>query len=74
MLVLGCAPRLCHYERGNQRAAAAQMQVEAITGLLGLPRARLQLAWVPPDDGPAFAELVTRFVDGVEEVGVGSTK
>jgi heterodisulfide reductase subunit A-like polyferredoxin/coenzyme F420-reducing hydrogenase delta subunit len=68
VLVLGCAPRLCHYERGNQRAAAAQKQVEAITGLLGIPRARLQLAWVPPDDGPAFAELVTRFVEGVEEV------
>ncbi|GAB4548088.1 MAG: hypothetical protein Kow0063_42940 [Anaerolineae bacterium] len=65
VLVLGCAPRLCHYERGNERAAAAYRQVETITRLLGLPPNRLQLAWTPPDDGPAFVELVTRFVEGV---------
>jgi coenzyme F420-reducing hydrogenase delta subunit len=70
VLVLGCAPRLCHYERGNERVAGAYAQVEAITGMLGLPHTRLQLAWVPPDDGPAFAELVTGFVEGVmREVG-----
>lgn len=67
VLVLGCAPRLCHYERGNERAAAAYERVEALTGLLGLPPIRLQLAWTPPDDGPAFAELVTGFVKGVGE-------
>jgi coenzyme F420-reducing hydrogenase delta subunit len=66
VLVLGCEPRLCHYERGNERAAAAYEQVEAVVGLLGLAPSRLQLAWMPPDDGPAFAELVTRFVKGVE--------
>lgn len=64
VLVLGCEPKLCHYERGNERAAAAYEQIESITGLLGLPPDRLQLAWTPPDDGPAFAELVTRFVEG----------
>ncbi len=64
VLVLGCEPKLCHYERGNERAAAAYEQVEAVTGLLGLPPHRLQLAWIPPDDGPAFAELVSRFVEG----------
>jgi F420-non-reducing hydrogenase iron-sulfur subunit len=72
VLVLGCEPKLCHYERGNERAAAAYAQVEAVTGLLGLPPTRLKLAWTPPDDGPAFAELVTKFVKGVEETEVGS--
>ena len=70
VLILICAPKLCHYERGNERAAAAFEQVEAITGLLGLPPNRLQLAWTPPDDGPAFAELVTQFVEGA----IGSRK
>jgi hypothetical protein len=35
---------------------------------------RLQLAWTPPDAGAAFAELMTRFVEGVEEAGMGSRK
>jgi heterodisulfide reductase subunit A-like polyferredoxin/coenzyme F420-reducing hydrogenase delta subunit len=67
VLLLGCEPKLCHYERGNERAAAVYDQVEALVGLLGLPPTRLQVAWTPPDDGPAFAELVTGFVKGVEE-------
>jgi coenzyme F420-reducing hydrogenase delta subunit len=71
VLVLGCEPRLCHYERGNEQAAAAYEQVEAVAGLLGVSPNRLQLAWTPPDDGPAFAELVTRFVEGVENAGSG---
>jgi heterodisulfide reductase subunit A-like polyferredoxin/coenzyme F420-reducing hydrogenase delta subunit len=66
VLLLGCAPQVCHYERGNEQAAAAYEQLEALTSLLGLSRARLQLAWVSPDDGPAFATLVTRFVREVE--------
>jgi heterodisulfide reductase subunit A len=74
VLVLGCEPRLCHYEQGNERAAVAFEQVEAITGLLGLPPDRLKLGWTPPDDGPAFAELVTRFVEGVEKAGVRNTQ
>lgn len=67
ILILGCAHKLCHYERGSERAAAAYEQVKALTALLGLPPTRLQLAWTPPDDGPAFAELVTEFVRGVEK-------
>jgi heterodisulfide reductase subunit A len=65
VLVLGCPPRLCHYERGNERAAAVCQQARALTGLLGLPPARFGLAWLAPDDGPACAELLTGFVKGV---------
>jgi len=67
VLVLGCASKFCHYERGSERVMAAYAQVEALAGLLGLPPTRLQLAWTPPDSGLAFAELVTEFVKGVEE-------
>jgi len=65
VLVLACAPKLCHYERGNERAAAACQQVEELTSLMGVDPSRIRLAWAPPDDGAAFAELVTEFADGV---------
>jgi F420-non-reducing hydrogenase iron-sulfur subunit len=65
VLVLGCAHRLCHYERGNERAAAAVLQAEELTRLMGVDPARLRLSWTPPDDGAAFADLVTEFTDGV---------
>jgi heterodisulfide reductase subunit A-like polyferredoxin/coenzyme F420-reducing hydrogenase delta subunit len=67
VLVLGCPPKLCHYERGNERTAEAYEQLDTLTGLLGLPRSLLKLAWIPPDDGLAFAKLVTEFMGRVEE-------
>ena len=67
VMVLGCAAKLCHYERGNERAAAAYGQVEELSGLLGLHPKRLKLAWTPPDDGAALADLVNEFAAGVEE-------
>jgi len=67
VLVLGCPPRLCHYERGNERAAAVCQQARALAGLLGLPPARFGLAWLAPDDGPACAEFLTSFARGVEQ-------
>jgi F420-non-reducing hydrogenase iron-sulfur subunit len=65
VLVLGCAPRLCHYERGNERAAAAFLQAEELTRLMGIDSRRLRLAWAPPDDGAAVTELINEFADGV---------
>jgi coenzyme F420-reducing hydrogenase delta subunit len=66
-MVLGCAEKLCHYERGNERAAAAFSQVEELSVLLGLHPNRLKLAWTPPDDGAALADLINEFAAGVEE-------
>jgi len=67
VMVLGCAPKLCHYERGNERAAAAFLQAEELTRLMGVDARRLRLAWTPPDDGAAFAELISEFTEGVLE-------
>jgi heterodisulfide reductase subunit A-like polyferredoxin/coenzyme F420-reducing hydrogenase delta subunit len=67
VLVLGCAPKLCHYERGNERAAAACLQAQELTNLMGVDPSRLRLAWVPPDDGAAFAELIVEFAGALKE-------
>ncbi len=67
VLVLGCVQKLCHYERGNERAAAAFDQVEELSGLLGLHPKRLKLAWTPPDDGAALADMISEFAAGVDE-------
>jgi len=68
VMILGCMPKLCHYERGNEQAAAIYNQVESLVGLLGISPVRLKLAWTPPDDAPAWVELVTKFVEGVAEI------
>ena len=62
VLVLGCAPGVCHYEQGNERAAAIFEQANALGNLMGL-EVRLALKWIPPDDGEAFVRAVSDFVD-----------
>ncbi len=60
VLVLGCAPGLCHYEQGNEHAAAVFEQADALGHLMGLDE-RLALKWIPPDDGEQFVQQVTDF-------------
>ena len=61
VMILGCAPGVCHYEQGNERCAAAFEQADALARLLALDD-RLKLEWIPPDDGARFAQVVGDFV------------
>ena len=65
VMVLGCAPGLCHYEQGNERCAAAFEQAAGLAHLLALDD-RLKLEWIPPDDGARFVKVVTDFIVGFE--------
>jgi heterodisulfide reductase subunit A len=65
VMILGCAPGLCHYEQGNERCAAAFDQASGLAQLLAMDH-RLHLEWIPPDDGARFAQVATDFVVGVE--------
>jgi heterodisulfide reductase subunit A len=65
VLVLGCAPGVCHYEQGNERAAAVFDQAKAIGNLMGFSQ-RLELKWIPPDDGAAFVHAVEAFIAGIQ--------
>ena len=62
VMILGCAPGVCHYEQGNERCAAAFEQADALARLLALDD-RLKLEWIPPDDGARFAQVVSDFVE-----------
>jgi heterodisulfide reductase subunit A len=66
VMVLGCAPGLCHYEQGNERCAAAFEQANGLARLLALDN-RLKLEWIPPDDGERFVQVVADFVTGLED-------
>jgi coenzyme F420-reducing hydrogenase delta subunit len=65
VMVLGCAPGVCHYEQGSERAAAVFEQASALGHLMGLDK-RLALKWIPPDDGATFVQVVRDFVAGIK--------
>ncbi len=64
VMVLGCAPGVCHYEQGNERAAAVFEQARELANLMGMDK-RIGLKWIPPDDGEQFVQVVSEFVEGV---------
>jgi heterodisulfide reductase subunit A len=63
VMVLGCLPGACHYEQGNERAAAVLEQTERLASLMAMDH-RLAVKWIPPDDGEQFVRVVTDFVEG----------
>jgi heterodisulfide reductase subunit A len=65
VMVLGCPPGVCHYEQGNERAAAVYEQTRELGNLVGLGD-RIGLKWIPADDGAAFVDAVKEFVRGIE--------
>ncbi|HID87715.1 MAG TPA: hydrogenase iron-sulfur subunit [Anaerolineae bacterium] len=70
VLVLGCPPGECHYGVASEQAEELFQQARGLAHLLGLEEERLQLDWVSPDDGAAFAQKVEAFVRRVKGLGV----
>jgi F420-non-reducing hydrogenase iron-sulfur subunit len=69
VLVCGCHPGDCHYQKGNLNAR------RKITGLLpfldavGIGRDRLRLEWIAASEAPKMAETVKSFTQTIKELG-----
>lgn len=74
VLVAGCHPGDCHYQKGNyytrRRFAALKKIVESV----GLDPDRLRLSWVSASEGQKYAKVTTEFTNKIKELGENSTK
>jgi len=69
MLIAGCHPGDCHYEKGNYHARRRFAVVKRIFDELGLDARRLRLSWVSASEGPRFQQVVTDFTAVVTGLG-----
>ncbi len=69
VLVAGCHPGDCHYEKGNYYARKRVALLEEILEGLGLERDRLQISWVSASEGKRFAEVVNEFDAKIRSIG-----
>jgi F420-non-reducing hydrogenase iron-sulfur subunit len=69
VLVAGCHPGDCHYEKGNYYARRRVALLGEILESLGLERDRLQISWVSASEGKRFAEVVNGFVAKIRNMG-----
>ncbi|MBC8248180.1 MAG: hydrogenase iron-sulfur subunit [Anaerolineales bacterium] len=69
VLVAGCHPGQCHYQKGNLSARRRVMALEPFLDAIGIGRDRLRLAWVSASEAPKMVEVVTDFTEAIRRLG-----
>ena len=69
VLVAGCHPGDCHYEKGNYYARRRFALTKRLLETLGLEPERIRLAWVSAAEGQRFAKVVTEFTEQISALG-----
>lgn len=74
VLIAGCHPGDCHYEKGNYYARRRFALLKKVMETLGLESERLRLSWVSASEGQRFANVVTQFTQEMEKIGPNPVK
>lgn len=69
VLVAGCHPGDCHYEKGNYYARRRFALLKKIMEILDLEPDRLQLSWISASEGKRYSEIVNTFTDNISKAG-----
>ena len=74
VLVAGCHPGDCHYDKGNYYARRRFALAKKILESLGLEADRVRLSWVSASEGPRFKEVITEFTEQIQKMGPNPVK
>jgi F420-non-reducing hydrogenase iron-sulfur subunit len=71
VLVCGCHPGDCHYQRGNLSTRRRVTGLKPFLELIGIGQDRLRLEWISASEAPRVVETVTSFTKTIKELGPG---
>jgi F420-non-reducing hydrogenase iron-sulfur subunit len=69
VLVSGCHPGQCHYQKGNLNARRRVMALKPFLEAVGIGQDRLRLEWVAASEAPKEAEVVAEFTETIRQLG-----
>lgn len=69
VLIGGCHPGDCHYERGNYLARRRFAVLKKLLEYTGIDPRRVRMTWVSAAEGKKFAEVVTEVTEDIRELG-----
>lgn len=69
VLVCGCHPGDCHYQKGNLNARRRIMGLEPFLDAAGIGRNRLRLEWISASEGRKVADTVRSFTHTIRQLG-----
>jgi F420-non-reducing hydrogenase iron-sulfur subunit len=74
VLIAGCHPGDCHYDKGNYYTRRRFALLKKIFEELNIEPDRLMLSWVSASEGPKYARVATEFTEKVRKAGENSAK
>ena len=69
VLVCGCHPGDCHYQKGNLNARRKMTGLFPFLDAVGIGKDRLRLEWIAASEAPKMAETVKSFTQTIRELG-----
>jgi F420-non-reducing hydrogenase iron-sulfur subunit len=69
VLVCGCHPGDCHYQKGNLNARRKFTGLSPFLDTVGIGRDRLRLEWISASEGPKVATTVKSFTETIKQLG-----
>ena len=69
VLVSGCHPGQCHYQKGNLNARRRVMALKPFLEAVGIGQDRLRLEWIAAAEAPKVAEVVAEFTETIKRLG-----
>ncbi len=74
VLVAGCHPGDCHYQKGNYYARRKVALTKKILESLGLEPERVKLSWIAASEGPKFVQVAKEFTEEIRKLGPNPAK
>jgi F420-non-reducing hydrogenase iron-sulfur subunit len=74
VLVAGCHPGDCHYEKGNYNARRRFALAKKVIESLGLESDRIRLSWISASEGQRFQQVITEFTEKIQNMGPNPIK
>ncbi|MBL7208524.1 MAG: hydrogenase iron-sulfur subunit [Dehalococcoidia bacterium] len=74
ILVCGCHPGDCHYQKGNLSARRRVTALSPFLDSVGIGEGRLRLEWISASEGPKVAETVRSFTQTIKGLGPNPMK
>ncbi|MCD6516506.1 MAG: hydrogenase iron-sulfur subunit [Candidatus Aminicenantes bacterium] len=73
VMMMGCHPGDCHYQKGNYNARRRYVMLNSIFDTLGLEKKRIGLWWVSASEATRFAKVTNEYTKEIEKLGPNPT-